>query len=166
MWILSTTCIIFTIVTYTCHYFGHLKLMKIYAFLYFTITITDDNSFFVIILRWCNWYRNNLSLKLNHALVNSVQLLSCVQLFAIPWTAARQASLSIAKSWSLLKVMSIKSVMPSTISSSVVPFSSHLQSFLASGSFPMSQFFESDGQSIGVSASASSFQWTFRNDFL
>ena len=42
-----------------------------------------------------------------------------------------------------------------TISSSVVPFSSHLQSFPASGSFPMSQFFTSGGQSIGVSASAS-----------
>ena len=41
-----------------------------------------------------------------------------------------------------------------TISSSVVPFSSHLQSFPASGSFQMSQFFASDGQSIGVSASA------------
>ena len=42
-----------------------------------------------------------------------------------------------------------------TISSSVVPFSSHLQSFPASGSFPMSQFFASGGQGIGVSASAS-----------
>ena len=42
-----------------------------------------------------------------------------------------------------------------TISSSVVPFSSHLQSFLSSGSFPMSQFFPSGGQSIGVSASTS-----------
>ena len=42
-----------------------------------------------------------------------------------------------------------------TISSSVVPFSSHLQSFPASGSFPMSQFFISGGQSIGVSALAS-----------
>ena len=41
------------------------------------------------------------------------------------------------------------------ISSSVVPFSSCLQSFPASGSFPMSHFFSSDGQSIGVSASAS-----------
>ena len=39
-----------------------------------------------------------------------------------------------------------------TISSSVVPFSSCLQSFPASGSFPLSQFFISDGQSIGVSA--------------
>ena len=42
-----------------------------------------------------------------------------------------------------------------TISSSVIPFSSHLQSFPASGSFPVSQFFTSGGQSIGVSASAS-----------
>ena len=42
-----------------------------------------------------------------------------------------------------------------TISSSVIPFSSCLQSFLASGSFPMSQFFASGGQSIGASASAS-----------
>ena len=44
---------------------------------------------------------------------------------------------------------------PPTISSSVISFSSHLQFFPASGSFPMSQFFASGGQSIGVSASAS-----------
>ena len=42
-----------------------------------------------------------------------------------------------------------------TISSSVIPFSSHLQSFSASGSFPVRRFFASDGHSIGVSASAS-----------
>ena len=50
--------------------------------------------------------------------------------------------------------MSNMSVMPSNLLSSVVPFSSHLQSFPASGSFPMSQFFTSGGQSTGVSASA------------
>ena len=44
---------------------------------------------------------------------SSVQPLSRVQLFATPWTAAHQASLSIANSWSLLKLMSIESVMPS-----------------------------------------------------
>ena len=43
----------------------------------------------------------------------SVQLLSRVQLFATPWTAARQASLPITNSWSLPKLMSIESVMPS-----------------------------------------------------
>ena len=45
--------------------------------------------------------------------ISSVQSLSCVRLFAIPWTAARQASLSITNSLSLLKLMSIESVMPS-----------------------------------------------------
>ena len=44
---------------------------------------------------------------------SSVQLLSCVQLFVTPWTAACQASLSVTNSWSLLKLMSIKLVMPS-----------------------------------------------------
>ena len=42
----------------------------------------------------------------------SVHLLNCVRLFVIPWTAARQASLSITNSWHLLKLMSIESVMP------------------------------------------------------
>ena len=86
---------------------------------------------------------------------SSVQSLSCVRRFVTPWTVACQASLSITNSWRLLKLMSIESVMHSTISSSVIPFSSCLQSFPASGSFQMSQFFASGGQSIGVSATAS-----------
>ena len=45
--------------------------------------------------------------------LSSVQLLSCVRLFATPWTAACQASLSITNSWSLFKLMSIELVMPS-----------------------------------------------------
>ena len=53
-----------------------------------------------------------------------------------------------------------------TISSSLVLFSSRLQSFPASGSFQMSQFFTSGGLSTGVSASHQSFQRTFRTDFL
>ena len=52
-----------------------------------------------------------------------------------------------------------------TISSSVIPFFSHLQSFPASGSFQMSQFFASDGQSIGVSASASVLPMTVQDWF-
>ena len=52
------------------------------------------------------------------------------------------------------------------ISSSVILFSSHLQSFPASGSFPKSQFFESCGQRFGISASASSFQWVFRTGLI
>ena len=84
----------------------------------------------------------------------SVQSLSRVRLFATPWTATRQASLSITNSWSLLKLISIESVMPSNCLILCRPFSSHLQSFPALGSFPMIQFFTSGGhQSIGASAS-------------
>ena len=90
----------------------------------------------------------------NNNQFSSVQSLSHIWLFATPWTAARQDSLSITNSWSLPKRKSIELVMPS-ISSSVVPFSSHLQSFPASGSFQMSQIFASRGQRIGVSASTS-----------
>ena len=86
---------------------------------------------------------------------SSVQSLSRVQLSATPWTEARQASLSITNSQSLLKLMSIESVMHPTISSSVVPFSSCLQSFPALGSFQMSQLVSSGGQSVGASPSTS-----------
>ena len=67
---------------------------------------------------------------------------------ATPRTAAQPSR-------SLLKLMSIQSVMPSNHLILCIPFSSLFQSFPASGSFPMSQFFASGGQSIGVSASAS-----------
>ena len=86
---------------------------------------------------------------------SSVQQLSHVWLFANPWTAACPASLSTTNSRSLLTLMSIELVMPSTISSSVVPFSSHPWAFPASGSFPVSQLFTASGQSIEVSTSAS-----------
>ena len=85
----------------------------------------------------------------------SVLSLSHVWLFATPWTAARQASVSFTNSWSLLKLMSVESVMPSNHLILCCPLSSHLQSFLASGSFQMSQLFPSGGQSIGVSFSIS-----------
>ena len=86
---------------------------------------------------------------------SSIQSLSCVLLFATPKTAARQASLSITSSWSLLKLMSIESVTPSNHLILCRPFPSCLQSFPVSESSPMSQFFASGGQSIGASTSAS-----------
>ena len=85
--------------------------------------------------------------------ISSVQSHSCVQLFATPWTAASQASLSITNSQSLLKLMSIQSVM--TSNHFILSSFSCFQSFPASGSFQMSQFFTWGSQSIGVSASAS-----------
>ena len=64
-------------------------------------------------------------------MINSVQVLSHVQLFVTPWTAAFQASLSITNSQSLLKLMSIELVMPSHHYILCHP----LQPFPESGSF-------------------------------
>ena len=89
------------------------------------------------------------------AFYDSVQSLSHVRLFVIPWTAACQAFLSFTISWSLLKFTSVELVMPSSHLIFVILFFSCLQSFSASGYFPTSQFFASGGQSIGASASAS-----------
>ena len=97
-----------------------------------------------------------------------VQSFSRVRLFATSWTAASQASLSFTISRSLVKLMSIESVMSfnhlilycpllllTSVFPRIIPVSSWPQSFPASGSFPMSRLFASDGQSIGASASAS-----------
>ena len=101
---------------------------------------------------------------------SSVQSLSCVRFFETPWTAARQASLSITISRSHSDSHSLSQWCHPAISSSVIPLSSCLQSFPGSGSFPMSQLFTSGGQRTGASASASvlpmniqdwfSFGWT------
>ena len=70
-----------------------------------------------------------------------VQSLSRVWLLATPWTLAHQASLSYTISWNFLRCMCIELVdMNLIILSSVVPFFFCLQSFPASGSFPVSQF--------------------------
>ena len=87
--------------------------------------------------------------------VSSVQWLSHVLLFATPWTAARQASLLITDSWSLPKLMSFESVMPSNHLILCCPLLLLPSIFPSIRSFQMSQFFASDSQSIGVSPSAS-----------
>ena len=80
-----------------------------------------------------------------------VQSLSHVGL-CNPWTAAHQAPLSFTVSWSLLKFMSIESVM---LFHHLILYSFFcLQSFPTSGSFSVSQLFTSGGQTIGASASA------------
>ena len=97
---------------------------------------------------------------------SSVQSLSHVWLFATPWTAACQASLSPSTSPG-----ACSNSCPSswwchpTISSSVMPFSSCLQSFPASGSSPLSHFFASCGQNIVASASASVLPMNIRDWF-
>ena len=74
--------------------------------------------------------------------------------FQPPWTAAPRLPCPLQTPGAYSNSCLLSGWCHPTISSSVVPFSSRLQSFPASGSFPMSQFFASSGQSIGVSASA------------
>ena len=97
------------------------------------------------------FYKRNKNIKYPRIQFTSVQLLSHVWLFVTPWTAAcpsptpRVYSNSCPLCW----------WCHPTSSSSVIPFSSFLQSFSASGAFQMNQFFTSGGQSSGASASAS-----------
>ena len=89
--------------------------------------------------------------------LSSVQLLSRVQIFATPWTLAHQVSLSITNSQSLLKLMSIESVMPSNHLILSCTRNLKLSIFPSTRVFSNESVFESGGQRIGVSASASVF---------
>ena len=97
---------------------------------------------------------------------SSVQLLTRVELFGTPWTAARQASLSITNSRSLLKLMSIKLMMPSSHLILCHPLLLSLSIFPSIRMFSKSQFFASGGQSIGASASASVLSMDIQDWFL
>ena len=105
--------------------------------------------------RILEWVAIAFSMIYGSVQFSSVQSLSRVRLFATPWIAACQASLSITNSWSLLKHMSIKSVMPSSHLILCHPLLLLPPISQASGSFPMSQLFTWGGQSIEVSASTS-----------
>jgi len=96
---------------------------------------------------------------------SSVQLLSGVRLFATPWNAAARLPCLSPTPGVYSNSCPLSRWCHPTISSSVVLFASRLQSFPASGSFPMSQLFASGGQSIGVSASASVLPMNIRGWF-
>ena len=87
--------------------------------------------------------------------ISSVQALSHIWFFLTPWTIAHQASCPSPTPRVYPNSCPLSQWSIPTISSSVVPFSSCLQSFLTSGSFQMSRLFTSGGQNIGVSASTS-----------
>ena len=93
--------------------------------------------------------------SIKDAQFSSVQLLGRVRLFATPWIAARQASLSITNSRSSLRFTSIKSVMPYSHLILCRPLLLLPPMFPASKSFPVSQLFAWGGQSTGASALAS-----------
>ena len=110
--------------------------------------------------RWPDWTVGQRKTYLEGSLFPCivVQLLSCVELFVTTWTAACQASLSLTISQSLPKFMSIASVILFIHLTPITLFSFCLQSFPASGSFPMSRLFTSGDKIIGASASASALQ--------
>ena len=87
--------------------------------------------------------------------VVDVESLSGVRLFATPWTSAYQASLSFTVSQSLLKLMSIESVMPFNLLIVCRPLLLLSSVFPSIRAFPVSWLFASGDQSIGASASAS-----------
>ena len=86
------------------------------------------------VLSTSGWFSTNLDqvlrLRVRCGLISSVQSLSCVRLFATPWIAAHQASLSITNSRSSLRLTSIESVMPSSHLGS--PFTKNLITYLLS----------------------------------
>ena len=89
---------------------------------------------------------------------SSVELLSHVRLFVTPWISAHQASLPITNSRSSLKLTFIESLMPSSHLILCRPLLLLTSVFSAPGSLTMSQFFTSDSQRIGASASTSTLQ--------
>ena len=95
----------------------------------------------------------------------SVQSLSHVQLFATSWNAANKTPCPSTTPGVYSNACNLSWWCHPTISSSVVPFSSCIQSFPASGSFQMSQFFASGGRSIGVSASTSVLPMNIQDGF-
>ena len=105
-------------------------------------------------------YKSLPSVLINQLIIqySSVQSLSRVQLFATPWTAACQASLSITNSWSLLKLMSIESVMPSNHLILCRPLLLPPSIFPSITVFSKSQFFASSGQILEFQLQRQSFQ--------
>ena len=110
------------------------------------------SSLFLFLHKMC------LFVKLpNCPVFSSVLLLSHVQPFGTPWTEECQAPCPSPTPGVYSNSCPLSQWCHPTISISVVPFSSHFQSFPASGSLQMSQFLASGGQNIGVSASTSVF---------
>ena len=122
-------------------------------------------SLFESILELKLWFNQDL-IVFGLFIISSVQSLSCIQLFATPWTAARQASLSITNSQSLLKLMSIVSVMPSNHLILCSPL------LLPSSIFPSIKVFSRVSclhwvaRELEFQLPHQSFQWIFRTDFL
>ena len=98
------------IFTYDSFILVVLGIFKVLLFLLGSVLVYFLEISLVCLLFPISWYKGAYFLLIS---VSSVQLLSCVQFFETPWTAAHQASLSITNSWSPPKPMSTELVMPS-----------------------------------------------------
>ena len=138
-----------------CNIITHLSSVLAFSYHCFPLILMKEmkTNFF------CEFYKNEIT----RDIFSSVQFsrLFVARLFATPWTAAHQASLSITNSKSLLKLMSIELVMPSNHLIFCHPLLLPLSIFPSIRVFS-SQFFTSGGQSIGVSASASVLPMNFQ----
>ena len=122
----------------------------------------SDSSWF----NFCRLYVSrsfSISFRLP-SLFNSVQLLSHVQLFVTQWTTVHQAPLSITNSWSLLKLMSLESVMPSNHLIHCRPLLLPPSIFPSIGVFPNESVLCIRWPKYWLHHQ--SFQWIFRTDFL
>ena len=117
-----------------------------------------------------SWYRMLLLLLSGFSSVqfSSVQSLSRVQLFATPWIAAHQASLSITNSWNLLKLTSIESVISSNhlILCHPSPFPPAFNLSQHQGIFKWVSSSHQVAKVLEFQLQHQSFQWIFRTDFL
>ena len=104
--------------------------------------------------------------ELNSVQFSSVQLLSHVRLFVTPWTAAPQASLSITNSWSILKLMSIESVMPFNHLILCHPLLFPTSIFPSIRVFSNVSSLYQVAKLLELQLQHQSFQWIFRTDFL
>ena len=130
-----------------------------------------------ILLSFSCYHNNDILLSLSYSelfisnmvsisrLLSSVQLLSHVQLFVTPWTVAHQASLSITNAWSLLKLISIKSVMPSNHLILCHPLLSPSLS-QHQGLFKWVSFSHQVAKVLEFQLQHQSFWWTLRTDLL
>ena len=105
-----SSCLTLSIFVFYWNFLQHLhfllSIVNVYIFVFaFSLAIlTTIKFFFQFTTDWCQYFLRFSSVQFSHSFVSDS---------ATPWTPAHQASLSIANSWSLLKLMSIESMMPS-----------------------------------------------------
>ena len=140
-----------------CSIWPHEAALKFQLKGYLFIHIPFNNLFLALYFEILVWSAVQFS---------SVQSLSRVRLFATPWITARQASLSITNSRSSPKLMCIESVMPSSISSSVSPFSSAPNPSQHQSLYQWVNSSHEGVKALEFQLQHQSFQWTPRTGLL